>query len=376
MSSETTTPIFSVVVASHGRAALLERLLDSIAGCRTQSGPIIEILVIDSTHRAHRPAIQAACRRFDCSLIDGELSVRQKRNLGARTATGEWLLFIDSDCEASAGLFDAYRNAFWVDPTLQIAAGPTIFQGGETTFTRLIANSSLFAPFRHPATRSRHILWATTSNLLIRRTAFESVGGFCEDFPFRLGGDDTDLCLRLRDAGHHVVAVPQATCHHSWNTWNSPISVARRSFRWGWMHALLLRKHPTYRRLDAPGLAIHTILCLLISIVAAVHGKWLLLAMPLVFVLVAISLHAVFISAGARKPWRAFVEDIALAFVELPFGFGRVLGSLASGSFVGVLYRLDTNDIAMDSGFPETVRSLWCDHLSFMAIAILIGWTI
>lgn len=366
---------FSVIVASHGRVELLVKLLESLNHSRSSFDKNVEVLVIDSTPADQSETIRDICERLGAILIEGPLNVRRKRNLGAQSATREWLFFVDSDCEVSQHIFDAYRCAFETDQGICVAAGPTVFQGGETTFTKLIQRSSLLTPFRRP-NNAGSLLWATTSNLCVRRDVFETLGGFREDFPFRLGGDDTDVCLQLRDKGHSVVAVPEAMCFHSWATWSRPLSVVRRSFRWGWMHSRLLRNHPRYRRFDTPGLPVHSLACLIIALVGALAGVVQLLLVPVLFVVLAVMLHAVFVSARASNRRLAFLEDLTLALVELPFGFGRALGSLASGSLIGMLYRLDIDDAVMDSRFPETVRSLWCDHLAFLCITFFIGWMI
>jgi hypothetical protein len=48
--------------------------------------------------------------------------------------------------------------------------------------------------------------------LLVRRSAFERLGGF--DERFWLYGEEADLCLRLADAGLRVVHVPEAHALH------------------------------------------------------------------------------------------------------------------------------------------------------------------
>lgn len=366
-------PLFSVVVASHRRPLQLARLLDSLDRSRAAKASGVEVVVVDSTAADESAAIRDACAKVGAKLIAGPLGVRRKRNIGARAATAGWLLFVDSDCEVSPVLFDAYLQALARDPQIRAAAGPTVFRGGKTAFTRLIEASSLFAPFRQPASPGL-LLWATTSNLLVRRDVFDALGGFREDFPFRLGGDDTDFCFRLRAAGYGIVAVPAAVSFHSWTTWSAPSSVVRRSFRWGWMHSRLLRDHVLYRRLDSPGLAVHALACCAIALAGATMGSLRLLLTPMLFAGLAIGLHALFACLPAPNRGRAFLADLALALVELPFGFGRALGSLVNGSLVGVLYRLDSDDAAMNAAFPETVRSLWSDHLAFLITACAAGW--
>jgi len=367
-------PKFSVVIATHGRAELLVKLLESLNRARSSTSALIEILVVDSTPITEASAIHKACAELGVSLINGQLSVRCKRNLGARSATGDWLFFVDSDCEVSYEIFNVYKHAIEQNPDIRAMAGPTVFRGEETPFTRLIQTSSLLSPFRQPSEKT-NLLWSTTSNLLVRKDAFDAINGFRENFPFRLGGDDTDFCLRLCDAFHKIISVPEAVCFHSWATWSRPISVVRRAFRWGWMHSILLREHPRYRRIDAPGLPAHTLMCTLIAFVAAaITGAIHLLITPVLFVALAVIFHAFFMSLRASKPLSTFFEDITLAFVELPFGFGKIVGSLSNVSLAGIFFRLDVDDVAAYKVFPETARALWCDYLAFLCITFLIGW--
>ena len=221
---------YSVVVPLEGRVPLVRRLLASIHEADLPIGTEIEILVVDSSPPPEAAAIKALCAEFGVRYLSGSRSVRQKRNQGAAEARHPYLLFLDSDCEASRELFIAYsesvRSAEKAD--WHAAAGPTRFSGGETAFTRMVQCSSLLAPFRLPEADGI-LLWTTTSNFLVARQAFESVGGFRENLPGRLGGDDTEFCLRLYEAGGRIRAVPGAFCYHSWHTWSSPWALIRNS---------------------------------------------------------------------------------------------------------------------------------------------------
>jgi hypothetical protein len=143
------------------------------------------------------------------------------------------------------------------------------------------------------------------------------------------------------------------------------------------MHSCLLHEHLHYRRIDAPSLPVHTLICTLLAFTgAALTGAIQILIMPVLFVVLATMFHALSVSVQANKPLSTFLEDIMLAIVELPFGFGRVIGSLARFSLVGVFFRLDVNDVAAYKVFPETARSLLCDNAAFLCVAFFVGWII
>jgi N-acetylglucosaminyl-diphospho-decaprenol L-rhamnosyltransferase len=54
--------------------------------------------------------------------------------------------------------------------------------------------------------------WISGACMLVRRTAFDEVGGF--DPKYFLYWEDADLCRRLRARGYHVRYVPCATAVH------------------------------------------------------------------------------------------------------------------------------------------------------------------
>lgn len=71
-------------------------------------------------------------------------------------------------------------------------------------------------PIEHPKdydTRTGDTSWGSGAFSMVRRSAFESVGGFDEE-TFFLYCDDVDLSWRLREAGHRVVNQPAAVVFH------------------------------------------------------------------------------------------------------------------------------------------------------------------
>jgi hypothetical protein len=126
----------------------------------------------------------------------GERSPAHARNVGAASAHGEWILFLDADCRAPRWLLDAYFAVPVADDVGALAGEVVPMLEGDTLAARYGSARSFLsqeAHLKHPY-RPR----AVAANLLVRREAFEQVGGFYEGVR---AAEDTDFSWRLQRAG-------------------------------------------------------------------------------------------------------------------------------------------------------------------------------
>jgi GT2 family glycosyltransferase len=90
-------------------------------------------------------------------------------------------------------------------------------------------------------TRTRQVGWAQSAALLVRRVAAEEVGWLDPDF--FVYSDETDLCKRLADAGHHTLYVPAARAIHHEQLANDRDAGGRRVVEFHRNRDRYMRKH-------------------------------------------------------------------------------------------------------------------------------------
>jgi GT2 family glycosyltransferase len=161
----------------------------------------------------------------------GERSPAHARNSGAAAATGEWILFIDADCRPRPELIEEYF-AQPIGRDVGALAGEVlgIAQAGGADdpsqpplAARYGAAKSFLSQRQHLA--HPYLPRAVAANLLVRRAAFEQVGGFYEGLR---AAEDTDFTWRLQRAGWRIELRPHAWVEHRYRT---TLSELRRQWR-------------------------------------------------------------------------------------------------------------------------------------------------
>jgi len=193
----------SVVIPFVGGGADAQRL--GVALARLHRGPDDELIVVDNNARdVVSGALDGAVRVAHATR---ERSSYHARNVGARLARREWILFMDADCAPAPDLLDSYFFEL-IDERCGALAGRIIPPPGQRALAARYARARAFLAIpQEPG----GVPTAPTGNILVRRAAFERVGGFEEGI--RSGGD-VDLCRRLQAAGFKLELRPGATVEH------------------------------------------------------------------------------------------------------------------------------------------------------------------
>jgi len=183
----------SVVVPFRGDNEEAGALISAVKRLAVEPGD--EILLVDNTRDS---SLAMASHEGPVVVISAlvEQSSYYARNVGAAEARNDWLLFIDADCRPAPELLDAFFRRP-IEESCGLLPGRIV---AATDQSALIAR---YASSRGLLDQSYHVDHpyrpsGATANLLVRRAAWEAVGGFHEGVR---SGADVEFCWRVQDAG-------------------------------------------------------------------------------------------------------------------------------------------------------------------------------
>jgi GT2 family glycosyltransferase len=225
----------SIIIVNFNSYPYLRNCLDSIF--KFTSGIEFEVLVVDngSTDNSFGQLLELE-RITRMSLIEaGEnKGFGTANNIGAKRACGKYLLFLNPDTElVDNSIFDFYQfleqSDVWIaacggrlvnpDGSYAVSFGnfPSLFQQfSDIGFRRLYMKYynrklSISPPcdFNEP----KSVGYISGADLFIRKSVFDQIGGFDEDYFMYY--EDTDLCLRLQKSGYQSFIIPSVSIIHT-----------------------------------------------------------------------------------------------------------------------------------------------------------------
>ena len=224
-------PAVSVVLPFHGTPDEARRAVQALQGIARAARD--ELIVVDNSGTG----AVAATDGVRVVTADDEHSAYYSRNVGAEQAANEWLLFVDADCRPRPDILDRYFDEV---PRAEIGAviGEVVGVPEQSELTARYARSRGHLSQR-PHWEWPFRPWGVTANLLVRRDAWRSVGGFHEGI--RSAGD-TEFSWRLQDAGWRLDYRPAAEVEH-WHR-ERVARLMRQGARYGAGRAWVLRRYP------------------------------------------------------------------------------------------------------------------------------------
>lgn len=129
------------------------------------------------------------------------------RNRGARDSHATWLAFVDDDVRLPSGWGQALVDVLLSDPPLDIFGGRLDSLQPHNWFSQ--ASEDFVVRHR----RYPEGWYLASAHVVIRRDAFQQLGGFSEAFAYC--GEDWDLCQRAHTLGLRVGVEPSVIVRHA-----------------------------------------------------------------------------------------------------------------------------------------------------------------
>ena len=149
-------------------------------------------------------------------VTSGRVGPADKRDLGSRLASGDILVFLDDDSFPEPDLLEV-ANKYFLDPDVIAIGGPGRTPPSDSFWQRV--SGAVFLSRLTGGTPERYVPvgpvraiddWPSV-NLMVRQDTFMDVGGFdCKHWP----GEDTKLCLKLKQTGKRLLYVPEMVVWH------------------------------------------------------------------------------------------------------------------------------------------------------------------
>jgi GT2 family glycosyltransferase len=225
-------PRVSVVIVTYNSRDVIGDCLSSL---RQHEGEGVHVIVVDNASNDGTPALLES--GFPWVRVHRETSNRGLSaaiNVGSRASESEFVLLLNPDTLLTGPLLAELIRFMESDSAIG-AAGPKILNPDGTLqhscrryptmwsslfnrsslLTKLapgnhISSSYLMTDFDHASIRD--VDWLSGAALMVRRSAFEAVGGMDESYFIYF--EDVDFCHRLHDAGYRVVYYPHAEIVH------------------------------------------------------------------------------------------------------------------------------------------------------------------
>lgn len=186
-------PNFSIIIPALNEEKFLPNLLASLT---KQTKLDFEVIVVDGSSQDRTVDVARSYDQdlpFLSVLVSDIARVSHQRNMGAKAATGDWLIFIDADStmlpyfiERVELFIEERRPEFfttWMRPDTEGSGDAMI----SLTVNSVVESSIIL-----------HRSIAPGSLVLVKRGVFDRVGGFDEALSF---GEDYDLTRRIGASG-------------------------------------------------------------------------------------------------------------------------------------------------------------------------------
>ena len=236
----------SIVIPTYNRLPILQKCLTALENQQFSNDIIsnYEIVLIDdgstdgtltwiSQNKAQLPHVK--------TFQQEHLGAAAARNLAIEKATGDTIIFIDSDLVVTENFLQAHSQAL-------VAGNKKIGSDRLFTYGAVINTCNFEYPTIEPyKITDFSAAYFATGNVAIAKHWLEKAGMFDPQFQL-YGWEDLELGVRLKQLGLKLIKCPEAVGYH----WHPPFNLEQipnlieKEIQRGRMGVVFYQKHPTF----------------------------------------------------------------------------------------------------------------------------------
>ena len=220
-------PLISIIIPNKDHIDDLKRCIDSIEAKSTYTN--YEYIIVENNSEeketfAYYEQLEAVNPKVHVVYYKGHFNYSSINNFGVQYAKGEYFLLLNNDTEIinddcleellgyctreDVGAVGA--RLYYEDDTIQ-HAGVVIGFGGIAGHC-FVQQKRGFTGYCHRIICAQDYSAVTAACMMVKREAFEKVGGLSEEL--QVAFNDIDFCMKLRQAGYLIVYNPYAELYH------------------------------------------------------------------------------------------------------------------------------------------------------------------
>ena len=251
-------PQVSIIIPSRDHIEVLEPCIASIIEKSTYDN--YRILIIENSSKepetfAYYERIQKKCPRVSVITWEHEFNYSKIINFGVRQAESPYVLLLNNDTQVISPDFIEEMLGYLQRPEAGVVGAKLYFRDGLVQHAGMLigpygavshVNQNFSAAregYLARAVRPGNFSSVTGACQMVKRSVFEAVGGYNEEFA--VGFNDVDFCLKAWKAGFSVIFSPYAELfHYEFVSRGREVADPEKQRRWEQEQALFKQTWP------------------------------------------------------------------------------------------------------------------------------------
>ncbi|GAB4364935.1 MAG: hypothetical protein Kow0042_03870 [Calditrichia bacterium] len=223
-------PLVSIVIPVFNQVDYTRNCLQELYK-NTSTDIDIEVIVVDNGSTDETPDFLKQAKAYypGLKIVTNEknLGFAKACNIGAKTAEGKYLLFLNNDTEPQPGWLEEMLKIFQENPDAGIVGSKLLYPDGTVQHAgiefhyRIFGDKKIPWPYHEfrgvkphfgPVDEFKEVTAVTGACMMIEKTLFEEVNGLDESYPMYF--EDLDLNMKVSEKGKKIYYTPRSVVIH------------------------------------------------------------------------------------------------------------------------------------------------------------------